>query len=66
MIALTLNGQPHDSAGKSVSDLPRELKLAPETLLIEHNGIALLRSEWTETLLQKGDRIEILRVAAGG
>ena len=67
MISLTLNGQPHASpAGQSVSDLVEELQLVPETLLIEHNGLALLRSEWNDTRLHDGDRIEILQVAAGG
>lgn len=66
MITVTLNGQPHVSACTSVFDLPRELKLAPEALLIEHNGIALLRSEWAETKLEEGDCLEVLRVAAGG
>lgn len=66
MITVTLNGQPHVSACTSISDLPGELKLAPETLLIEHNEIALLRSEWAETKLQEGDCLEVLHVAAGG
>jgi len=34
--------------------------------LIEHNGVALRRREWMKRTLNEGDRIEILRVAAGG
>jgi thiamine biosynthesis protein ThiS len=35
-------------------------------VLVEHNGLALHRSEWPAALLAEGDRIEILQVAAGG
>lgn len=63
---ILVNGKPHETAAQEVESLARELTPAPETLLIEHNGVALYRSAWPETLLQEGDRIEILRVAAGG
>jgi thiamine biosynthesis protein ThiS len=66
MISLTLNGEPHPTEADSVFALVAELKLPPETLLIEHNGFALHRSQWTETRLLDGDQIEFLRVAAGG
>jgi sulfur carrier protein len=42
------------------------LDLEPSTVLLEHNGLALLRGEWEATPLADGDRIEILRIAAGG
>ncbi len=63
---ITLNGQPYETAAKCVSDLAAELQQAPEMLLIEHNGTALHRSEWSGTPVAERDRIEILRVAAGG
>jgi thiazole synthase len=61
-----INGERRDSAAVSVRELVTELNLAPETLLIEHNGLALHRSEWESAPLAAGDRLEILRVAAGG
>ena len=54
---------------ESLADLPNLvalLDLEPRMILIEHNGIALRRSEWATTPLKDGDRIEILQVAAGG
>lgn len=66
MISFTLNGQPRTSTAQSVPDLVAELQLVSEALLIELNGLALLRSEWGDTQLRDGDRIEILQVAAGG
>jgi sulfur carrier protein len=52
--------------GKTIEDLIREHRLAPETTLVELNGTALRRREWTLHPLHEGDRVEILRVAAGG
>lgn len=65
-MTVTLNGEPFPTAATTIQALANELTPAPETLLIEHNGTALHRSEWTGAALQDGDRIEILRVAAGG
>jgi sulfur carrier protein len=63
---ITVNGAPRDAQAGSVRELVTELGLAPETLLIEHNSTALHRSEWESTPLADGDRLEILRVSAGG
>jgi len=41
-------------------------ELPPETVLVEHNGVALHRREWPQKALTDGDRIEIIRVVAGG
>ena len=51
---------------KTITALVADLALEPKMVLIEHNGIALHRSEWSACILSEGDRIEILQVAAGG
>ncbi len=64
---ITVNGEPrelHRSA--TIADFVNELALPAPTLLIEHNGTALHRSEWPTMPLCEGDRIELLRVVAGG
>jgi sulfur carrier protein len=64
---LHLNGEErNDFNASTVEELVIELKLPPPTLLVEHNGIALHRKEWSATFLQSGDRIELLHVVAGG
>jgi len=50
----------------NVAELVEALALPPATLLVEHNRIALRREEWASTPLADGDRIELLRIAAGG
>jgi thiamine biosynthesis protein ThiS len=64
---LTINGEPRDFP--DLCTLPKVIEalgLAPQTLLIEHNERALHRSDWEKCELKEGDRLEILRIAAGG
>lgn len=62
-----LNGEDvaRDDA-QTVAELIARLKLPPATTLVEHNGVALHPRSWPNEKLQEGDRVEILRVAAGG
>jgi thiamine biosynthesis protein ThiS len=66
-IQLVLNGElkPGISAA-TVAELVRELELPGPALLIECNGRALHRSEWEQTSLKEGDRLEFVRIVAGG
>ena len=62
-----VNGQLHSVAdSQTIDGLVQELKLIPETLLVEHNGRALHRGEWQRRAVQDGDKIELIRVVAGG
>ncbi len=66
-MTILLNGQPTEcEAGESVAELVQRLQLAPETILVERNSVALHRREWADKKLEENDRIEILRVSAGG
>jgi sulfur carrier protein len=50
----------------TISALVQELNLIPAMLLIEHNGLALHREEWNSRLVCDGDKVEFIRVVAGG
>ncbi len=52
--------------GSSVGELIQRHGLSPTTTLVECNGQALHRREWATQALRENDRVEILRVAAGG
>jgi thiamine biosynthesis protein ThiS len=66
-MTITLNGESRSvSAATSIGALVRELNLVPATLLIEHNGLALHREEWNSRPVQEGDKVEFIRVVAGG
>jgi sulfur carrier protein len=51
---------------REVAGLVEELGLPAPAVLVEHNGVALRRDEWSGAALAEGDRIEVLRIAAGG
>jgi thiamine biosynthesis protein ThiS len=50
----------------SVMELVSDLKVNPKAVLVEINGTALFREEWKDRSLEHGDRLEIIRVVAGG
>jgi thiamine biosynthesis protein ThiS len=64
---ILVNGQRTDiqNAG-NVAELMERYRMPPQTVLIEHNGVALRPREWRQQVLSDGDRIEIIRVVAGG
>ena len=62
-----LNGERADTRGaQTVAELAEHYNLAPNSILIEHNGVALHRREWPEREVAENDRIEFIRVVAGG
>ncbi|HEY8461391.1 MAG TPA: sulfur carrier protein ThiS [Blastocatellia bacterium] len=64
---IIVNGESLQSpAGARVTDLVKQLGLAPERLAIELNLSILPRSKWAETELRAGDRLEIVHFVGGG
>jgi sulfur carrier protein len=64
---IAINGESVDARdAKTIAELIDRYQLPPQSILIEHNGVALHRREWPERLLAEGDRIEFIRVVAGG
>jgi sulfur carrier protein len=41
-------------------------KLPPRSVVVEHNGEAVAPSEFSRRTLAPGDRVEIVRIVAGG
>lgn len=66
-MTISLNGEPHTlERSANVAELIEELALPAPATLVEHNGLALRRDEWTARTLADGDRIELIRIVAGG
>ena len=64
---IAVNGECLDiGEAKTIAELIDRYELPPQSILVEHNGLALLRDEWRERSLAEGDRIEFIRVVAGG
>ena len=64
---IAVNGESVDLCeAKTIAELIERYALPPQSILVEHNGLALHRHEWPERPLAEGDRIEFIRVVAGG
>ena len=64
---ILVNGKEADARGSgNIAELVERYQISPQSVLIEHNGIALHPREWQQRSLAEGDRIEIVRVVAGG
>ena len=62
-----LNGERADTRGaQTIAELADRYGLPPNSILIEHNGVALHRREWPASAVSEDDRIEFIRVVAGG
>ncbi len=62
-----LNGEAADTRGATtIAELAERHGLKPHTVLVEHNGVALHQREWHGQQLAEADRVEFIRVVAGG
>jgi thiamine biosynthesis protein ThiS len=66
-MTISLNGESVDSReAKTIADLIDRYQLPPQSILVEHNGLTVHRHEWARRPLSEGDRVEFIRVVAGG
>jgi sulfur carrier protein len=64
---LTVNGAAREVAdGTTLVQLVEDLGLQVGSVVVEHNGTALLRSEVRTASLADGDVLELVRAVAGG
>jgi thiamine biosynthesis protein ThiS len=62
-----INGEPAEiDVITTIAELATHYGLPPNAVLIEHNATALHQREWIGRPLAEGDRIEFVRVVAGG
>jgi sulfur carrier protein len=50
----------------SIQEFLLEHDLAPRSVVVEHNGEAVAPSEFFQRRLKEGDRLEIVKIVAGG
>lgn len=66
-ITIFANGRAKQLDGATtLGELATSFKLPHQMVLVELNGQALLRDEWPDKVLAHGDRVEFIRVVAGG
>jgi sulfur carrier protein len=67
VMRLTVNGAAQElPEGTMLPALIEQLGLRVGSVVVEHNGTALLRSEVVATTLVDGDVLELVRAVAGG
>lgn len=65
--AVVANGTPSEfHTPCSLEAFLRQLGLPPRSVVVELNGEAVSPSEFESRLLSEGDRLEIVRIVAGG
>lgn len=66
-MTLLLNGRPHETpAPLSIRGLLDLLGFGKKPVVVELNLRALFPREFEETMLNEGDRVEIVQITAGG
>ena len=61
------NGQPVTAnLPCRLDEFLRAQNLLPRSVVVEHNGEAVAPSEFAQRELRDGDRLEIVRIVAGG
>ncbi|MBE9180741.1 thiamine biosynthesis protein ThiS [Oculatella sp. LEGE 06141] len=66
-ITLSVNGEPHQCAPNLyLPDLLQQLGMNPRLVAVEYNGEILHRQFWEATIMQEGDRLEIVTIVGGG
>ena len=67
MAIVTANGKETQATTPcTVEDFLQQLELPPRSVVVELNGEALTPSSFAGKQLQSGDRLEIVRIVAGG
>lgn len=66
VVKIIVNGDERETRAVTVAALLAELDLAPALVAVELNKVVLFRQELDRTELREGDRLEIVRVVAGG
>ena len=67
IVSIVLNGEPRTvGAGLTVTGLLRSLELVPGMVVVERNREILARDALQTTLVEEGDRIELVHFVGGG
>jgi len=64
---ITVNGRAREVAdGLNLAQLLSEMKLDPRSLAVEHNQAIAERENFDTTIIEDGDRLEIVQFVGGG
>ena len=61
-----VNGEMLDLAGKTVMEYIATTNYDPKRIAVERNGEILFKSQYSTTVLEDGDSIEVVSFVGGG
>ncbi len=68
-LLIILNGQPRtftELHQPTLDQLIAELNLKGDRVAVEHNGQIVSRALWSQTLVNEGDKLEVVHFVGGG
>ena len=68
-MTLQINGQTRsfpEPAPSTLDQLIQQLGMKADRVAVERNGEIVPRAEWTGTVVQSGDRLEVVHFVGGG
>ena len=67
MVNIHLNGEVREIAHQiDVNGLLREFHLSEKRVAVELNGRVVSRADWPQTIVNDGDRVEVVHFVGGG
>ena len=63
---VTINGEKLNIAGKTVAQYLLTTSYDPKRIAVERNGDIVPKAQYGQTVLQDGDRVEIVSFVGGG
>jgi sulfur carrier protein len=64
---ITANGKPKSiELPCTITEFIQRIGLDPRIVIVEHNGEPLRREQFAGVALKDGDKIEVVRIVAGG
>ncbi|MGJ3251698.1 MAG: sulfur carrier protein ThiS [Elainellaceae cyanobacterium] len=66
-ITVEVNGESRQCSPQTrLPDFLEQLGMNPKLVAVEYNGDILHRQFWADTVMQDGDRLEIVTIVGGG
>lgn len=61
-----INGEEQNVSGKTVAEYLETTEYNPKRIAVERNGWIVPKAKYGETVLQDGDKIEVVNFVGGG
>lgn len=63
---IQVNGKAMPAAGRTVAQLLADTRFDPARVAVERNGEIVPRGRYGDTVLEEGDRVEVVSFVGGG